>query len=374
MNSKFTYVNIRTFDTYVEIYSTDAKQMLKFYYVWLRDHCKCPQCYNEKTCQITASVLKIPLNIKPSTCTIAEDALKITWLDGHKTEYLLHWLEDVSFPLKSKKEIVLWDKSNVSSFQDTQVSIDEYLKDDNGAKRLLNSLVKYGFGFVTGVEPTLEATKRVVEHIAPPQKTFFGEMWMVSNDYYHNDTAYTNTALGAHTDNTYFTEAAGLQIFQMFSHIGTGGETLLIDGFNVANNLKNTHPDAFEILCNEPIESHYIEEGYHFSTIEPVIKLHPLTKELFQIRYNIYDRATFNSVPHEKIPKYYTAYQLFGKEISNSKYEQKIKLMPGSVLFFDNWRVLHGRTAYTGKRDLGGCYVTRAEWLSKAKTLGLEIV
>lgn len=34
-------------------------------------------------------------------------------------------------------------------------------------------------------------------------------MWEVSNDLLHEDLAYTNVALEAHNDNTYFTEAAG---------------------------------------------------------------------------------------------------------------------------------------------------------------------
>lgn len=138
--------------------------------------------------------------------------------------------------------------------------------------------------------------------MAAIQKTIFGEMWRVTNDYYHNDTAYTNISLTPHTDNTYFTEAAGyvailhnplqffkfnhfsLQIFHMLSHEGTGGETVLVDGFNIATQLKNINKTAFDVLVREPLESQYLEEGFNFSTIQPVINLHPVTKNLFQIR------------------------------------------------------------------------------------------
>lgn len=70
----------------------------------------------------------------------------------------------------------------------------------------------------------------------------------------------------------------------MLSHEGTGGETLLVDGFNAANKIKNKHPAAFDVLSNTPIEAEYIEPGIHFSSVDTVIKLHPVTKELFQIR------------------------------------------------------------------------------------------
>lgn len=76
-----------------------------------------------------------------------------------------------------------------------------------------------------------------------------------------------------------------LQVFHMLSHEGTGGETLLVDGFNAANNVRIANPEAFDLLCNTPIEAEYIEPGIHFSTVDTVIKVHPVTKELFQIRW-----------------------------------------------------------------------------------------
>jgi hypothetical protein len=55
------------------------------------------------------------------------------------------------------------------------------------------------------VPATVEATERVVY----VQHTMFGGMWEFSDHLVHYDTAYTHQALGAHNDNTYFTEAAG---------------------------------------------------------------------------------------------------------------------------------------------------------------------
>lgn len=75
-----------------------------------------------------------------------------------------------------------------------------------------------------------------------------------------------------------------LQVFHMLEHKGTGGETLLVDGFNAANNLKQKNPEAFEALCRIPIEAEYIDKGAHYSNVYTVITLHPLTKELLQIR------------------------------------------------------------------------------------------
>lgn len=62
---------------------------------------------------------------------------------------------------------------------------------------------------------------------------------------------------------------------------------------------------------------------------------------------------------------------MLGKELNDQSSIFKINLRPGTLLFIDNWRVLHGRMSYTGRRNLGGCYIGRSEWLSKAKVLGL---
>lgn len=75
----------------------------------------------------------------------------------------------------------------------------------------------------------------------------------------------------------------------MLQHKGTGGETVLVDGFKAAENLKREDPDAFEILTRNVIESEYIEtKTIHFAATNPVIKLHPVTKELFHIRLVCY--------------------------------------------------------------------------------------
>lgn len=59
------------------------------------------------------------------------------------------------------------------------------------------------------VEPTKEATEEVCSALGGVQYTMFGGMWFVHVKPEHADTAYTSIALAVHTDNTYFTEAAG---------------------------------------------------------------------------------------------------------------------------------------------------------------------
>lgn len=201
------------------------------------------------------------------------------------------------------------------------------------------------------------------------QKTLFGEMFTFSDNKDHNDSAYTKEFLGAHTDNTYFNDAAGLQVFHCTQHNGTGGETLLVDGFKAINDLKIKNASSYQRLCETPIPAQYLEEGQNHEYCAPIIKPNLITGKPEQIRFNVYDRSCLNTLPIDKIGQFYSDFRLLASEIHSPVNEWWFKLNPGTILFIDNWRVLHGRAQYTGKRVMTGCYVSRTDFLSAARTI-----
>ncbi|XP_071425350.1 trimethyllysine dioxygenase, mitochondrial isoform X2 [Pithys albifrons albifrons] len=88
--------------------------------------------------------------------------------------------------------------------------------------------------------------------------------------------------------------------------------------------------------------------------------------------YNNYDRAVINTVPHDVVRRWYHAHRTLTTELRRPENELWVKLKPGKALFVDNWRVLHGREAFTGYRQLCGCYLTRDDVLNTARLLGLQ--
>ena len=48
------------------------------------------------------------------------------------------------------------------------------------------------------------------------------------------------------------------------------------------------------------------------------------------------------------------------------------RLAPGRMLIFDNWRTLHGRKAYQGKRRLAGAYINKEDVESRLRVLQLK--
>lgn len=160
-------------------------------------------------------------------------------------------------------------------------------------------------------------------------------------------------------------------MFHCFHHDGTGGDNLLVDGFNAARNLRENHPDSYNLLTSTPIQSEYLEPGQHYSALGPILRLHSASQALQQVRFNLYDRAPMSALPTELVPEYYEALKRFAEAVRKPEAEWWLKLKPGMVIFIDNWRVMHGRASYTGLRKMGGCYVNRSDFLSKARVLGI---
>lgn len=184
-----------------------------------------------------------------------------------------------------RNDVHLWDRENIINQEYARVTLSDYLCYDEVAKTILASLVKYGMAFIEKVPANLQSTEMTVKRLFAVQKTLFGEMWSFSDNKDHADSAYSKSYLAAHTDNTYFNDAAGLQIFHCTQHSGTGGESLLLDGFKVLDHFKEKHPDSYKRLCNTAVPAEYIEENQYHSYCAPIIRLDPISKLPEQIRF-----------------------------------------------------------------------------------------
>lgn len=86
-----------------------------------------------------------------------------------------------------------------------------------------------------------------------------GGFWDFTANLAHADTAYTTLGLGVHTDTTYFSDPVGLQMFHLIEFNGKGGNTLLVDGFRVAEEMRKHAPEDYETFCTLPILSQYLD-------------------------------------------------------------------------------------------------------------------
>lgn len=181
---------------------------------------------------------------------------------------------------------VLWSGTDIVGQPYARVQLNDLLCDDAVARSVVASLVRYGLAFIERVPANLHSTEVAVKRMFEPHKTLFGEMWSLSDNALHADSAYTREFLGAHTDNTYFNDAAGLQVLHCVQHCGTGGESLLVDGFRALTALRDRDAGAYDRLRTVDVPAEYVEKGQHHKYVAPIVRHTPgvVDGQLEQIR------------------------------------------------------------------------------------------
>ncbi|KAM6057170.1 trimethyllysine dioxygenase, mitochondrial isoform 4-T4 [Theristicus caerulescens] len=146
-----------------------ANTLMRFDFVWLRDHCRSASCYNAKTNQRSLDTASVDLGIKPKAVRVDETTLFLTWPDGHVTRYGLEWLVKNSYEGQKQQVMhprILWNAEIYRQAQVPSVDCRSFLETDEGLKEFLQNFLLYGIAFVENVTPTKEDTEILAERIS----------------------------------------------------------------------------------------------------------------------------------------------------------------------------------------------------------------
>ena len=173
-----------------------------------------------------------------------------------------------------------------------------------------------------------------------------------------NDLAYTSMQLSPHTDNPYRNPVPCIQLLHCIINEVNGGFSTLVDGFTVCEDLKKNNPDYFKVLNEIKVKFKFIDKDVVLEDWSELIKLND-DKSLKQIRFS--PRLDFVPIlEKEKLDLYYKARKKLSEMYNSDKYRIEFKLEEKDLMMMDNYRLLHGRTAYKtseGDRFLQGCYI-----------------
>ncbi|EEQ83930.2 trimethyllysine dioxygenase [Blastomyces dermatitidis ER-3] len=343
--------------------------------LWLRDNCQCKKCIHPDTRQRLVDTFSIPADIQPSSVRKLDNHLEIEWAnDGHTSTYSYNWLSKHHLSQGSSELAAVKfgsERQFVSNDPNTYPTVlyDEVMSSEAGVRKWTDQIYRWGFSFVKESPATPEATEQLLKRIAFIRPTHYGGFWDFTSDLSLKDMAYTTEGLGGHTDTTYFTDPAGLQMFHMLSHTnGSGGESLLVDGFEAAKTLYKEDPEAYGVLKEFGVSGH--ASGNEHVCIQParpfpVLNHHPVTRELYQVRWNNEDRRPIVNGSPEEVNKWYAAARKWNEIITRKDMERWFQLDPGSPMIFDNWRMLHGRAPFSGKRRICGGYINHDDFMSR---------
>ncbi|MDP9464840.1 MAG: trimethyllysine dioxygenase [Actinomycetota bacterium] len=341
-------------------------------WLWLRDHAHDEATIHPVTQQRQLDTASLPPDLQATSATADNGVARITWQgDAEVSEVPVEFLHRFRSPqaacIAAAPRPVLWDGEAIAEAP-LDVAYEAVMQSEEGVRRWLSTVATYGFAIVTGTPATAVATEALIRHVGYVRETIFGGFWEFTADLSKADTAYTNLHLSAHTDGTYSHDAPGLQMLHCLSFDGAGGDSTLVDGFKIADVLKSTEPGLFDVLGDVAIPGQYIGDGAHLMAARPVFR-HDHNGTLVQVSYNNSDRAPFLLLPDE-MARLYTALRAFDHLANSESMQWRHVLRPGEALLFDNWRVLHGRAAFTGKRTMCGAYLNHEDFESRLRTIG----
>jgi len=338
--------------------------------IWLRDHARDEENWDKRSNQRKTFTATLDFKLKIKSAEILDNgkSIKIIWPDLEKpVTYSYEFLFNNSLNNKSKiNSLKLWKENDL----DDQIYIDfETVQSNEGYKKFLKNLYQYGFSVVQNCKTEMSSVENIVNKIGYVRNSIFGGLWSFESNEDKADSAYTQEELRPHTDATYSNDAPGLQLLLCCDYKAKGGDSIMVDGFKIAEIIKKDNKELFEILSTINVKGSYIGDGVFLEAERPIFNLNS-KKELFQVSFNNYDRAPFRFEKDLTI-KFYEAIRTFDLMANSKEYQWRHILKPGELLIFNNWRVLHGRGSFDGTRKISGCYINKEDFDSSCKMNGI---
>jgi gamma-butyrobetaine dioxygenase len=352
-----------------------------FHHLWLRDNCGCAACRHQSVPERLLDTLSIPDDIAPVSADIsAAGDLDVVWPDGHRSTFAARWLADHAYDMAPEAPVTSGPNARVSSRELwpaddrgalPEIGYDEIMSGDDGLLTWLRQIDRHGVSFVRDAPTTPGTVAGIAERIAFLRNSNFGLLWDVISKPDPDSLAYTAHALAPHIDLCAREMLPGVQFLHCLVFDAVGGDSTLVDGFACAAELAATDPESYALLTATPLEFRYRDgAGTDLYARVPLIRLDP-DGAVCEVRYTNSLLAPLR-VASDRMIDTYRAVRAFGRLIQSGRYERRIRLQPGDVMCFDNYRILHGRTEFdpnSGPRHLQGCYVDRDDFLSRIRTL-----
>ena len=338
-------------------------------WIWLRDHAHDEATLHPVTQQRQLYTAAVPPLLSAQHVSVSDHDVQIDWSSDEQPSVLpIHFLERFRQPSAPSAGVdeprLLWDAQSVMPHP--SVPYDEIMSTDQGVAAWLRKVATYGFAIASDTPATAEATEALARRVGYVRQTIFGGFWEFTADLSKADMAYTTLELRPHTDGTYSHDAPGLQMLHCLQFDGEGGASTMVDGFRIASDLQQQSPRHYEVLSQVAIPGQYIGDGSHLMAARPALR-HDHTGALVQVSFNNSDRAPF-LLPHDEMVELYDALRAFDLLANDQRLQWLHVLAPGEALLFDNWRVLHGRHAYSGVRRLCGAYINHEDFESRLRT------
>jgi alpha-ketoglutarate-dependent taurine dioxygenase len=347
---------VEPYDDFLRIHfaSQEAPRHADFHWFWLRHNSELDR--HPLTNERIVCSSELPLELHPRTVRVAEgaDALDIDWgdrPDGKVSRYSATWLRTHAYAAdRDPSPPPPSDTSAVTvNFASLQPPVGRALLDTLDETGLL---VVRGFGLDT--EAIIEILRR--EGLAVIE-THFGRIEDLRTDNTTNSNTdqlgYTDSAIQLHTDQPFLDRPPRYQLLHCQRPAEQGGDNFVVDAFAAAHHLADVDQAAFDLLRKVPVKFHRKQQAFERVVVSPIFDFN--VPGGFRIRYSYFTLAPHQR-PFAEMEAWYRAYNRFAKLVRDERHQYRFRLEAGDFLIYDNWRMLHARTSFTGARWVRGVY------------------
>ena len=347
----------------------------EFSSIWLRDNS--PADRDPANGQRLVDIVELPPDPRIESATLQPGTVLVQWeADAQAACFDLSWLArhvsggDSHYAAQFGARAWLQGASLDASKDFAWVTLEEMRVNPAARLAWLGRLLKDGMAFMRDVPCETGTILQAIEPIGHVLETNYGKVFDVRSVPQPENLAYSDLALGLHTDNPYREPVPGFQALHVIAASADGGESLFADGFAIAEHLRAVEPDAFGLLTQTAVPFLYCSKDAELYAERPFIQL-SCEGAVVAVHYNSRSIAPMR-LPAARMEEFYASYRVFAELLRDSRYQLRLRLRDGDLVAFDNRRILHGRTAFSSARSLRhlqGCYLTRDSVYSEAAML-----
>lgn len=338
------------------ILSDSRGQSAALHPLWLRERVTDPESFDALNRQRLYEPDELPQSLKVSTVELdSSEAIKLRFSDQHvadlplsKIRQELGWEQNPESPPKPKSWTTELKRPD---------TLWADLDDPNVMKAMLHDFLTYGFCIMQDTPTERDILLKLAGRFGYVRDTNFGMLFNVQKKSVATDIAYTDKALGAHTDNPYREPVPGLQFLHCLENEVAGGLSTLVDGIAIAARLAEESPEQAKVLEETTVRYIYDSGATTLVNYGPMIQRdhHGIVR-----RIRMSSRVDYVPPLDPKTLDLFYAGRRRLHELGNSEeFQISFPFKKGTLLMMDNYRLLHGRTAFDsgqGNRHLQGCY------------------
>ncbi|KAJ7391732.1 Gamma-butyrobetaine dioxygenase [Desmophyllum pertusum] len=364
----------------------------RYPFVYLRDNCQCSECFHESSLQRSFDTVgHLKMDIQPERVDLLQNGeeISVTWPDKHVSVFNSEWLhsrrlteeQDISKGTSTlnREGVIFWNAEQLQG-KIPRHDFHELMEDDFKLYEWLHSLHSVGIALVTNTPLQAGESFKLGERVGYAKTTHYGHHFEVHAKFDANNLAYTSHDLPLHIDLPYYDYVPGVQLLHCIEQVSSeGGANQFVDGFHVAQQLKENDPKTFNLLSTTRFQ--FVDFGKdmfgEFNKKFPrlIIELDE-NDQVIRFSFNNHVRDSVMLVSPEKSIQLYEAYLAIGKMMRDPANQIEHKMVPGDMVTFNNSRVLHGRSAFkitqASNRYLQGYYLDWDAVYSRMRVLAKQ--